>query len=101
MDRLPYVHSILQPNEEVKFVGRFHWIRYMRAVTAFVLSIVCFWVAHEYGHLRFDTVPWKNIEQFQTARTLSEGTLALVGWVSGVILLLASLLLAAKVWWHQ
>jgi uncharacterized membrane protein YdbT with pleckstrin-like domain len=74
-----YVSHTLQPGERVLTVGRLHWIIYTEAVTAFVLSIVCLWVAHQ----------------------PSEGTVALIGWVFGLILLAASAFLAAKAWFDQ
>jgi hypothetical protein len=73
-----YVSNTLQPGERVLAVGRLHWIIYTGAVTAFVFSVGCLLVAHQ----------------------TSEGTVALVGWVFGLILLAASVLFAAKAWFN-
>jgi hypothetical protein len=74
-----YVSSILQPGERVLSVGRLHWIIYMEAVIAFILSVVCFWVSQD----------------------ASEEMMELGSWVFGLILLAASVLIAAKAWFDQ
>jgi uncharacterized membrane protein YdbT with pleckstrin-like domain len=74
-----YVSNTLQSGERVLAAGRLHWIIYKGVVTAFVLSVGCLLVAHQ----------------------TSEGTVALVGWVFGLIFLAASVLLAAKAWFDQ
>jgi PH (Pleckstrin Homology) domain-containing protein/uncharacterized protein DUF4339 len=74
-----YVSSILQPGERVLSVGRLHWIIYMEAVIAFILSVVCFWVSQD----------------------ASEEMMELGSWVFGLILLAASVLIGAKAWFDQ
>jgi hypothetical protein len=74
-----YVFRILQPGEYILFVGHLHWIIYTEAVIAFILSIACFLISQHW----------------------SEDIMELVGWVFGLVLLAASVLIAAKAWFDQ
>jgi hypothetical protein len=74
-----YVSRILQPGEHILSVGRLHWIIYMEGVIAFILSIVCFWVS-QYS---------------------SDEIVELGGRVFGLVLLAASVFIAAKAWFDQ
>jgi len=47
-----YVHSVLQPGETVKVVGRLHWINYLRAfLLAALAGMLVLWGQHEAGKL--------------------------------------------------
>ena len=35
-----YVHSVLQPGETVKAIGRLHWINYLKAFVAAAIAVV-------------------------------------------------------------
>jgi hypothetical protein len=78
-----YVSSILQPGEHVLSVGRLHWIIYMDAVMAFLLSIGFLWTAQHISGNAYPAGLWV--------------------WVllSGFVLLAASILLSAKAWFDQ
>jgi uncharacterized membrane protein YdbT with pleckstrin-like domain len=36
-----YVHSVLQPGETIKAIGRLHWINYLKAFLLAVIAVVC------------------------------------------------------------
>jgi hypothetical protein len=79
MAKKGYVSRILQPGEHILSIGRLHWIIYIEAISAAVLSIVCFWMAKHFS-----------------------GEIVEIGsWVFGLILLTASVLIAAKAWFDR
>jgi uncharacterized membrane protein YdbT with pleckstrin-like domain len=36
-----YVHSVLQPGETIKAIGRLHWINYLKAFLLAAIAVVC------------------------------------------------------------
>jgi uncharacterized membrane protein YdbT with pleckstrin-like domain len=75
-----YVHSVLQPGETIKAVGRLHWVNYWKAyLVAAVAAVMLLYAAGE------------------PTPTHTGRTLALAGWV---VLAVAALLFFAS-WFHR
>jgi uncharacterized membrane protein YdbT with pleckstrin-like domain len=75
---MSYVKHILQPGEEVRVVGRLHWIIYVPAIACLIVAAVAFGAA---VHLKYTHYQWPLL-------------------VVSVIFAILGLLALVRAWWH-
>jgi len=44
LQKISYVHKVLQPGEQVLKIGKLHWIIYQPAIIVFILAVLVFWI---------------------------------------------------------
>ena len=74
---MSYVNGILQPHEEIKFLGNMHWIRYAPAVGIALLALLAF--------------------------AFGQGAGGIQGWftIAALLILAVALWFAAKAWFEN